>query len=430
MARLPPVELVGLLARSSGRRRSASSTAGRARAGGGRDGAHGGYLVAARMRHREIDVQHLGQRARHLLLGGRRRPRRSRARNPCEETLLAALGGERPRALLLTHIHFDHAGAAGALVRRWPDLPVYVHERGAPHLVDPERLVASAAPALRRARTCDQPVGRGRAGAGGATCTCSRAARRGLAGGFRVAYTPGPRLAPRLSTCTRTTGRRSSATWPACGSRRRTVTLAPTPPPDIDVEAWERVARHRSPAGSPRALGAHPLRRRRGRAARSSTRVARRASTLAGRARRARRPGGLQGRAARARRRERRRRPTPRSPRRPRRPTTSSSGSTATGASRRGAGALASPDAADRRAPARRGGPGTGLGGNWRVIVRNDDHNTFDHVAARSRATIPGVSSRGLRARRRDPQQPARRSSGAARRSRPSSTGSSSATRG
>ena len=35
------------------------------------------------------------------------------------ETLLAKLGDERPRALLLTHIHFDHAGASGALVERW-----------------------------------------------------------------------------------------------------------------------------------------------------------------------------------------------------------------------------------------------------------------------------------------------------------------------
>jgi glyoxylase-like metal-dependent hydrolase (beta-lactamase superfamily II) len=62
-----------------------------------------------------------------------------------EDTLLEALNGERPRALLLTHIHFDHAGASGALVRRWPDLPVYVHERGAPHIIDPAKLVASAA---------------------------------------------------------------------------------------------------------------------------------------------------------------------------------------------------------------------------------------------------------------------------------------------
>src|ERR687892_2116008 len=62
----------------------------------------------------------------------------------CEDTLLEALGDEVPRALLLTHIHFDHAGAAGALVRRWPELEVYVHERGAPHLADPEKLIASA----------------------------------------------------------------------------------------------------------------------------------------------------------------------------------------------------------------------------------------------------------------------------------------------
>src|SRR5512134_1817729 len=54
------------------------------------------------------------------------------------ETLLAGLAQE-PRALLLTHIHLDHAGAAGALVERFADLEVYVHARGAPHLVDPSR---------------------------------------------------------------------------------------------------------------------------------------------------------------------------------------------------------------------------------------------------------------------------------------------------
>jgi glyoxylase-like metal-dependent hydrolase (beta-lactamase superfamily II) len=62
----------------------------------------------------------------------------------CLETLLTELGDWRPRALLLTHIHFDHAGAAGALVERWPDLEVYVHRRGARHLMSPERLEASA----------------------------------------------------------------------------------------------------------------------------------------------------------------------------------------------------------------------------------------------------------------------------------------------
>jgi ATP-dependent Clp protease adaptor protein ClpS len=37
-------------------------------------------------------------------------------------------------------------------------------------------------------------------------------------------------------------------------------------------------------------------------------------------------------------------------------------------------------------------GPGSGLGGNWRVIVRNDNHNTFEHVAQTLASVIPGVS--------------------------------------
>ena len=40
----------------------------------------------------------------------------------------------------------------------------------------------------------------------------------------------------------------------------------------------------------------------------------------------------------------------------------------------------------------RTGGPGSGLGDNWRVIVRNDDHNTFDHVALTLARTIPGIN--------------------------------------
>jgi glyoxylase-like metal-dependent hydrolase (beta-lactamase superfamily II) len=48
------------------------------------------------------------------------------------------------RRLLLSHIHLDHAGATGVLVRLHPDLQVYVSEIGAPHLVDPTRLESSA----------------------------------------------------------------------------------------------------------------------------------------------------------------------------------------------------------------------------------------------------------------------------------------------
>ena len=47
-------------------------------------------------------------------------------------------------AVLLTHIHLDHAGATGWLVRENPQLAVYVHKNGAPHLIDPSKLLASA----------------------------------------------------------------------------------------------------------------------------------------------------------------------------------------------------------------------------------------------------------------------------------------------
>ncbi|HTZ46678.1 MAG TPA: MBL fold metallo-hydrolase [Verrucomicrobiae bacterium] len=49
------------------------------------------------------------------------------------------------QAILLTHIHLDHAAATGALVRENPGLKVYVHSRGANHMVDPSKLLQSAA---------------------------------------------------------------------------------------------------------------------------------------------------------------------------------------------------------------------------------------------------------------------------------------------
>jgi len=51
-------------------------------------------------------------------------------------------------AILLTHIHFDHAGVTGTLVELNPRIRVYVHERGAAHLIDPTRLLKSASRVL------------------------------------------------------------------------------------------------------------------------------------------------------------------------------------------------------------------------------------------------------------------------------------------
>jgi glyoxylase-like metal-dependent hydrolase (beta-lactamase superfamily II) len=48
------------------------------------------------------------------------------------------------QGVLLTHIHLDHAGATGQLVQEHPELQIYVHERGAPHMVDPANLMNSA----------------------------------------------------------------------------------------------------------------------------------------------------------------------------------------------------------------------------------------------------------------------------------------------
>lgn len=54
--------------------------------------------------------------------------------------------------IVVTHIHVDHAGAAGVLLDRFPRARVWVHERGAPHLVDPSRLIASTARTYGEAR--------------------------------------------------------------------------------------------------------------------------------------------------------------------------------------------------------------------------------------------------------------------------------------
>jgi glyoxylase-like metal-dependent hydrolase (beta-lactamase superfamily II) len=150
----------------------------------------------------------------------------------CLPTLLEALGGERPRALLLTHIHLDHAGASGSLARRWPDLEVYVHQQGARHMVDPTRLVQSA----RRLYGDDMdrlwgemlPVPE-------QNLKVLRGGERLLGGRFEVAYTPGHAwhhvsyLHEGTAFVGDVGGVRITPSSP---------TIPPTPPPDIDVEAW------------------------------------------------------------------------------------------------------------------------------------------------------------------------------------------------
>lgn len=150
------------------------------------------------------------------------------------ETVIEAIGGERPRALLLTHIHLDHAAAAGALVRRWPDLEVYVHERGAPHLVDPSKLLDSA----------ERLYGDDMQRLWGEIVPVPEANVTVLEGGetvhgMRVAYTPG-HASHHVCYMHEETGTAFVGDVAACRIPPSNLIMPPTPPPDIDVETWEQ----------------------------------------------------------------------------------------------------------------------------------------------------------------------------------------------
>ena len=158
----------------------------------------------------------------------------------CLPTLLDGLDGERPRALLLTHIHLDHAGASGSLVERWPDLEVYVHELGARHMAHPERLMKSARMLYgedmdrRWGEMVPVPSDNLRVLHGG---------EKLFGGAFEVAYTPGHAshhvsyLHDGTAFVGDTGGVRIASS---------SLTIPPSPPPDIDVELWhesiERIA--------------------------------------------------------------------------------------------------------------------------------------------------------------------------------------------
>jgi glyoxylase-like metal-dependent hydrolase (beta-lactamase superfamily II) len=149
------------------------------------------------------------------------------------ENLVEALGGQAPRALLLTHIHLDHAGAAGSLVRRWPELPVYVHEIGARHLADPTKLLASA----------ERLYGDRMERLWGEVAAVPERNLHPLSGGeevlgFRVAYTPG-HASHHVSYFHPPTGRAFVGDTAAVRIPPSDYVVPPTPPPDIDLDLWE-----------------------------------------------------------------------------------------------------------------------------------------------------------------------------------------------
>ena len=139
------------------------------------------------------------------------------------------------RALLLTHIHLDHAGASGTIVERVPGARVYVHERGAAHMIDPAKLLASATRLYgERMDTlwgAFEPVP-------AENVTVLKGGERLELGGkaIEVAYTPG-HAKHHVSYLDTHSG--VAYVGDTAGVQVGNYLIAPTPPPDIDIEAWQ-----------------------------------------------------------------------------------------------------------------------------------------------------------------------------------------------
>jgi glyoxylase-like metal-dependent hydrolase (beta-lactamase superfamily II) len=155
---------------------------------------------------------------------------------------LSALGTDlrEVTALLLTHIHLDHAGASGAILRERPDVTVYVHERGAKHLVDPAKLLDSAS----------RLYGDAMARLWGAVLPVPAANVRALAGGERieaggrqlaVAYTPG-HASHHVTYFDAEGGTAFVGDTAGVRIGPGGLIMPPTPPPDIDLDAWQASA--------------------------------------------------------------------------------------------------------------------------------------------------------------------------------------------
>lgn len=174
----------------------------------------------------------------------------------CLERLEFGLGAQGSQLrdvtdILITHVHLDHAGATGAIVRRYPHIRVYVHERGAEHLIDPTRLIGSAARFFGVANM--ERFWGEIAAVPEERLAVLRGGERIEAGGriFEVAYTPGHAV-HHVSYFEASSGIAFIGdTGGLCIDGG--YILPPTPPPDIDLEAWP-VSVDRILAWQPRTL--------------------------------------------------------------------------------------------------------------------------------------------------------------------------------
>ena len=140
-------------------------------------------------------------------------------------------------AVLLTHIHLDHAGASGSLVRDNPRITVYVHQSGAAHMIDPGKLLASAArlwpDTLHQlfGHTLPVPKENLHILEGGETLTLG--SRK-----LEVAHTPG-HASHHVSYFDAAEGVAFVGDTTGIRIDNAPYILPATPPPDINLEIWE-----------------------------------------------------------------------------------------------------------------------------------------------------------------------------------------------
>ncbi len=157
------------------------------------------------------------------------------------------------RHVLLTHVHLDHAGAAGDLAAANPDLRVHVHRDGAPHMADPERLVSSTRRTFGAVH--DELFGVTRPVPRDALETWEPG-MRGPLRRVRAFPTPG-HIAHHLAYLHEGDG--TVFTGDALGIvlAPAAATHAPTPPPAVDLDAWRQTLVALRAIGAERAGVAH-----------------------------------------------------------------------------------------------------------------------------------------------------------------------------
>jgi glyoxylase-like metal-dependent hydrolase (beta-lactamase superfamily II) len=159
------------------------------------------------------------------------------------ESLLASIreAGFDPRDvthILATHVHLDHAGGSGSLVRQLPHARVYTHSKGAPHLLDTTKVVASAARIYGERMQLlwgnIESVPRERLHVIEHGDTLHVAGRN-----LEVHYTPGHAV-HHVTFFDANSG--EAFVGDVAGVRLQDVDYVrpPTPPPDIDLEAWSK----------------------------------------------------------------------------------------------------------------------------------------------------------------------------------------------